>query len=76
MRAERRLYKKQSAVAKNNQTNLHSLSLSLHRFLIYLLGKNIEPQSYTEVIEDFSAKIPDRQKNGKAALKSDHTINA
>lgn len=38
-----------------------------NRFLIYTLGKNIEPGCYTEVIEDYAKTLPSRQKNGKTA---------
>lgn len=34
-----------------------------------MLGKNIEPATYTEIVETFSASIPSRQKNG--SIKSD-----
>ena len=36
-----------------------------------MLGKNIEPSCYTEVIEDFSANLPARQKNGNGSIKGD-----
>ena len=32
-----------------------------------MLGKNIEPICYTEVIEDYAANLPSRHKNGKVA---------
>lgn len=32
-----------------------------------MLGKNIETTCYTEIIEDYAAQLPSRQKNGKAA---------
>lgn len=48
-----------------------NISIPTNRFLLYLLGKNIEPTCYTEVIEDYAAQLPDRQKNGKSSVK-DH----
>jgi hypothetical protein len=42
-----------------------------HRFLIYMLGKNIEPTCFTEVIEDYAASLPSRQKNGMVANLND-----
>lgn len=40
-------------------------SLSINRFLIYLLGKNIQPLNYKEVIEDYATELSKKQKNGK-----------
>ena len=39
-----------------------------------MLGKNIEPGCYTEVIEDYAERLPSRQKNG--SLKADHNEGA
>lgn len=43
----------------------------MHRFLVYMLGKNIEPACYTEVIEEYSDELAKRHKNGKAAGLND-----
>lgn len=46
--------------------------MTLCRFLIYMLGKNIEPTCYTEIIEDYAMKLESR-KNGKGPLTAnDH----
>ena len=35
-----------------------------------MLGKNIEPTCYTEVLEEYATKLSEVRKNGKASLAS------
>jgi len=65
------LKKNRHGTNSKNNAPVH-LTISSTRFLLYLLGKNIEPTTYTEVLEDFAAELPARQKNGalKAELNS------
>lgn len=55
----------------NNQTSTNPT-----RFLIYLLGKNIEHVTFTEMVEEYSAMLPKKKKdNANGDIKGTPTLS-